>query len=168
MQPNIFKSALHNFHIVGLLLSLKFILTAQKYGIFASFAIIISILLVFVLYLMSVHFRDTECKGTIKYGQAFLYIFLIYFFGSIVSSIVMIIYTSYIDTNYLGSLLDVMLKLYDSIKMPIADKYTTVLQSLYKPVPFSLLNVFSSVFSAAFWGLILAAFVRREKSLFKE
>ncbi len=166
MQQNIVKSALRNFHIVGLLLSLKFILTAQKFGIFASFAIIISIIIVFVLYMMGVHYRDNENDGSIKYGQAFIYIFLIYVFGSIVSSIVILIYTSFIDTNYLGSLLDIMLKMYGSFSIPIDDRYSKILQTLYKPAPFSLLNIFSSMFGGAFWSLILASFVKKtEKQL---
>jgi len=166
MQQNILKSAMRNFHIVGLLLSLKFILTAQKYGIFASFSMVISILLVFVLYLMAVHYRDNENGGMLKYKQAFSYIFLIYFFGSIVSSIVMFIYTMFIDVNYLSTLLDVMLKLYDSMKIAIDPRYYSIFQTLYKPIPFSLLNAFFSLIGGAFWALILAGFVKREKSIF--
>ncbi|HJV76814.1 MAG TPA: DUF4199 domain-containing protein [Paludibacter sp.] len=166
MQPNITKSALYNFHFVGLLLSVKFILSAQKYSILASFAFFISILLIFILYRMSVHFRDNECNGTIKYGQAFSYIFLVYLFGSFVSSIVMVIYTSLIDTHYLTTTLDVLLKLYDSYNFPVDDKTYAVLKAIYKPVPFSLINIVSSMIGGAFWGLILAAFVKKEKNIF--
>lgn len=167
MQPNITKSALYNFHFVGLLLSVKFILSAQKYSILASFALFISILLVFILYRMSTHLRDNEYNGTIKYGQAFSYIFLVYLFGSIVSSIVIVIYTSFIDTHYLATNLDILLKLYDSYNFPVDDKTAAVLQAIYKPVPFSLINIISSMIGGTFWALILAAFVKREKSIFE-
>ena len=167
MQPNITKSALYNFHFVGLLLSVKFILSAQKYSILASFALFISISLVFILYRMSIHLRDNEYNGTIKYGQAFSYIFLVYLFGSIVSSIVIVIYTSFIDTHYLATNLDILLKLYDSYNFPVDDKTAAVLQAIYKPVPFSLINIISSMIGGTFWGLILAAFVKKEKSIFE-
>jgi hypothetical protein len=117
---------------------------------------------------MSIHLRDNECNGVVKYGQAFQYIFLVYFFGSIVSSIVMVIYTSLIDTHYLASSLDILLKLYDNYKLPVDDQTYAVLQNIYKPVPFSLINLVSSMIGGAFWGLILAAFVKREKSVFEE
>ena len=117
---------------------------------------------------MTVHFRDTEFNGTIKFGQAFGYIFLIYFFGTCVSSFVMWIYTSFIDTHYLGSMLDVVLKMYDNYKLPVDDKTYNVFQTIYKPVPYSIFIVFSSIFVGSFWGLILSAFVKREKRVFEE
>ena len=168
MQPNIVKSALYNFHIIGLLLSLKFILSAQKYEVFASFAIIISIFIIYFLYRMSVHFRDTEFIGKINYGQAFRYLFLIYFFGSIVASIVMMIYTAFIDIHFLDSLLDITLKMYERFKIPLDDKTIKAFEYIYKPVQYSLLNVFFSIIGGTFWGLILAGMVKKDKSIFEE
>lgn len=167
MQPNIVKSALYNFHIVGLLLSLKFILSAQKYEVFASFAIIISIFIIFFLYRMAVHFRDNDFNGKINYGQAFRYIFLIYFFGSIVASIVMLIYTSFIDTHFLDSLLDVTFKMYERFKIPLDDKTMKAIEYIYKPVQYSLLNVIFSIIGGTFWSLILAGLVKKDKSIFE-
>lgn len=168
MQPNIVKSALHNFHIIGLMLSLKFILSAQKYEIFASFALIISIFIVFFLYRMSVHLRETEFNGKITFGQSFRYLFLIYFFGSIVASIVMMIYTGFIDTHFLDSLLDVIFKTYERLKIPLDDKTMKLFEYICKPAQYSLLNVFFSIIGGAFWALILAGFVKKEKSIFEE
>lgn len=168
MRQNIAKSAFYNFHIVGLLLSLKFIFSAQKFSFFSILTVFASVLVIFILYRIAIHFRDTECDGAIKYGHAFSYIFLIYFFGSIISSIVIFIYTRFIDISLLGSMLDVLLKLYDGYNLPIDDKTYKVMETLYEPLPFSILNIFSSAFSGAFWALILAAFVKKEKSLFEE
>lgn len=164
MQPTILKSSLNNFHIVGLLLTIKFILSVQKNNLLASFSIIISVFIVFVLYRMAIHFCDTEFKGLISYGQAFFYIFLIYFFGSIVSSIVIWIYISFIDTNFLGLTLDAVLKMYDNLQIPHDDKTNKLLEIFYKPAAYSFINVFFSMIVGAFWGLILAAFIRKEKN----
>jgi hypothetical protein len=59
------------------------------------------------------------------------------------------------------------MKLYDSYKFPVDDKTYAVLQTIYKPVPFGMINVFFSMIAGVFWGLILAAFVKREKSIFE-
>jgi len=168
MQPNILKSSLNNFHIVGLLLSVKFILSAQKNSFLASFAIIISVFIIFVLYRMAIHLCNTEFKGLIKYGQAFGYIFLIYFFGSIVSSIVIWIYTSFIDKNFLGITLETIFKMYENLQIPLDKKTNELFETVYKPAPYSFLNIFFSMIAGAFWGLILAAFVRKEKTIFEK
>jgi len=168
MQPKIIKSAFNNFHILGLLLAVEFILSAQKFEIFASFAMIISIFIVFFLYRMAVHYRDTECDGKISFGQSFKYLFLIYVFGSIVSSIVMMIYTTFIDTHFLEVLLDVALKMYDKFKIPMDDKTYKLFEIIYKPAAYSLLNILFSLIRGAFWAVILAGFVKKEKSIFEE
>ena len=168
MQPNLLKSAFRNFHILGLLLSVKFILSAQKFNIFASLALILSIFIIFFLYRMTVHYRDTECNGKISFGQAFSYMFLIYVFGSIVSAIVMMIYTSFIDTHFLSSLLDVTLKMYEKFKIPMDDRTYKLIEAIYRPAAYSFLNVIFSMIGSAFWAVILAGFIKKDKSIFEE
>jgi len=60
-----------------------------------------------------------------------------------------------------------VLKVYDSINFPIDDNVSSLMETIYKPAPFALLNLFSSAIVAAFWGLILAAFVKKDKSIFE-
>ena len=168
MQPNITKSALYNFHIIGLFLSVKFILTTLKYEVSQLFAIFISVYIIFFLYRMAINFRDTEFKGRMNYGQAFKYIFLIYLFGSVISSIVMLIYTSFIDKHFLDLLLDSTLKMYEQFKFPLDNKTISLYEHTYKPIQYSLLNIFLSSIVGTFWSLILAGFVKKEKSIFEE
>lgn len=152
--------------IIGLFLSVKFIFSSFKFNIFTILALFVSVSIIVILFRMASHFRDTECEGEIKYSHAFNYLFLVYFYGSIVSSFIILIYTRFVDTTLLNTMLDSLLKLYDRYKFPIDDSTYSLLQTLYKPEPYSLLNIFSGVFTGAFWGLILAAFVKKEKSIF--
>ncbi len=169
MQQNITKSAKFNGLIVGVLLSLKFILSAQKLNFMAFLALFISIFIIVALYRMAIRFRDSECGGSIKYKQALLYIFLIYVFGSIISAFVILLYTSFIDKSFLGLQFNVFMKIYDSWKMSFDDKSFKALEYLYTvPAPYALLNVFAGLFSGGFWGLILAGFIKKEKSIFEE
>jgi len=167
MQQNIKNSAMTNGLIVGGLLSVKFVLSANKIGFLTSIAFIVSVLAVFALFYFAKRFRDTECGGVISYGQSFKYIFLVYFYGSIVSSLVILLYTNFINTDFLASMLNDVLKMYDAIKMPIDDQTYDIVEMIYKPAPFALFNVFASIFGAAFWALILAAFVKKDKSIFE-
>jgi hypothetical protein len=111
--------------------------------------------------------RNEEFDGIISYGKAFSYILQVYFFGSIISSLVMFIYTAYINQAYLEMYLNTVMKIYHDINFPIDDKNYNIMESIFKPAPFALSNIFSSIFTGAFWGLILAAFVKKEKNIFE-
>jgi hypothetical protein len=167
MQSSITKSAMINGLIIGFLLSLKFIFSTQKISILVSLGLVISVSIIFILYRMSIRFRNEEFDGIISYGKAFSYILQVYFFGSIISSLVMFIYTAYINQAYLEMYLNTVMKIYHDIKFPIDDKNYNIMESIFKPAPFALSNIFSSIFTGAFWGLILAAFVKKEKNIFE-
>ncbi|MEI6752048.1 MAG: DUF4199 domain-containing protein [Paludibacter sp.] len=166
MQNRIVKSALQNFHFFGLLLSAKFLLSTQKYGILVFMSLLISVFIIFGLYRISVRFRDTECGGSIKFFHAFLYIFVLYLFGTIISSIVIFIYTQFINKDFLDLSLSVIMKTYESLKIHIDNQTYSVIERLFKPLPYSLLNIFAGLFTATFWSLILAGFVKMDKNIF--
>jgi hypothetical protein len=61
-----------------------------------------------------------------------------------------------------------VLKMYDAMNFPVDDNMISMVETIYKPAPFALMNVFSSAIVGAFWGLILAAFIKKEKSIFEQ
>jgi lipoprotein signal peptidase len=70
--------------------------------------------------------------------------------------------------EFLAILLNDMLMLYDKINFPIDDATYDMLNSIFKPAPYALFNLMSSAIVAAFWGLILGLFLKKEKSIFEE
>jgi len=166
MHSTIRKTAMRNGLIIGLLLSLKFIFSTQNSGILSFLSIMISISIVVLLYTLSVKFRDNELTGTISYGHAFSTIFQNYLYGAIILWLVMLVYISYINPNYLETYKDLTLKMYREYKIPINDNNYKALEVFFKPSSFIALNMFASAITGAFWALILAAFVKKEKSLF--
>ena len=167
MQSNVTKSAMVNGLWIGLLLSLKFLLSTQKTNILAFASLIISISIIFVLFKITLSFREKELNGIIDFKKAFNYIFQLYFFGAVISSLVMLIYTAYLNPTYLEFYFSETLKFYQVIKLPVDDNTYNLLEKVFKPAPFALGNLFSSAILGAFWSLILAVFVKKEKSIFE-
>lgn len=153
--------------IIGGMLSLKFLFGATGNSILAMLTFVVSILVVVGLYYFAVRYRDHTNEGFITYSQSFRYIFRTYVYGSVVSSLVILLYTSLIAPGYLETLTNEMLKMYDSFNINIDDTIIETIGLLYRPAPFALINLLSSVIGAAFWGLILSAFVKKEKSIFE-
>lgn len=167
MEQSMKKTAMTNGLIIGGLLSLKFLLSTINSGFISIITFSISIFIIFALYRFATRYRDNECEGIINYSRAFSFIFQVYFYGSIVSSLVMLIYASYINKEYLDAMINAVLKVYDSINFPVDDNVSGLMETIYKPAPFALLNLFSSAIVAAFWGLVLAAFVKKDKNIFE-
>lgn len=168
MQNNTFKSALINFHIIGLLLSMKFIFSTIQNGIFGFLSLFVSIFIVFVMYRSAIRYRDVELGGFIKYSKAFSYLFLIYIFGSVVSSIVAFVYSGYINKDYLEISLNTVMQMYEKMNIHIDNLTYSYLVKFFKPVPFALSNIFASAFGGCFWSLILASFVKKDQNIFEQ
>ena len=115
---------------------------------------------------MALAYRDKELNTIIDYKKSFNYIFQLYFYGSVISSSVMLVYTAYLNTNYLNFYLNETLKFYQVIKMPVDENTYNLLEKIFKPASFALSNLFSSAILGTFWGLILAAFVKKDKNIF--
>ncbi len=167
MKPNIFKSASQNGLLIGVLLSLKFLLSTQNNGLSSLIAFSISIFIVVVMFLMVKRFRDKDCEGYISYGNSFSYLLQIYVYGAIISSLVMLIYTKYINPGYFEQFLNTAMKMYDSMHITITEESYKILESIFRPSTYAIINVTFSFIVGAFWGLILAAFVKKEKNIFE-
>jgi hypothetical protein len=167
MNENNKKTAMINGLIIGGLMSLKFLLGTSTVGFIGFLALIISVGILVLLYRFAVSFRDKENGGTITYKQAFRFLFHVYFYGSIILSLIVLLYTTFINQAYLEGMSNEMLKMYDKINFPIDDNVISLMETMYKPAPFALLNLLSGAIGGAFWALIFAAFIKKEKSIFE-
>jgi hypothetical protein len=167
MVQNFNKSAMQNGLIAGALIALKFLLTAVKIPVLSSLTIFISIGIVVFLFYVAKRFRVAENGDAFTFGEAFGYVFRVYLYGAVIGSLVVLVYTL-INVEFLAILLNDMLMLYDKINFPIDDATYDMLNSIFKPAPYALFNLMSSAIVAAFWGLILGLFLKKEKSIFEE
>ena len=167
MIQNSNKSAMQNGLIAGALIALKFLFTALKIPVLSSLTFFISIGIVVFLFYVSKRFRVSENGDNMTFGEAFGYVFRVYFYGAVIGSLVVLVYTL-INVEFLAILLNDTLMLYDKINIPIDDTTYDMLNSIFKPAPYALFNLFGSAIVAAFWGLILGLFLKKEKSIFEE
>jgi hypothetical protein len=166
MKQNIKNSARANGLIIGALLSFKFLLSVQNNSIVSMLAIAISILIIFVIYGLTIKFRESKCNGSIQFGEAFSYVFQVYLYGAIISSLIMLLYSQFVDKTLLEFQLNDILLVYKRFSLPVDDNTQKMLTLIYKPAPFALMNLLASAFTGAFWGLILAALVKKDKNIF--
>jgi hypothetical protein len=175
MSPNIFKTTMMNGLVMGILFSLNFWCSTSKQivPLLLSYALIVIIIV--LIYRMAVRFRDVDNGGFISYWNVFNFTVLTFFYAAIISTVFKIIYTTYIDTEYLQMVLQESVKqmeqnrsLFEKLGVPMDDNYYEELEKQMKPVRFSLQTIWLNVFSAVIVGLILGGIVKKNKGLFDD
>lgn len=161
--------------IMGVLFSLNFLCSTSKSVLPLILSYLLIITIIVVLYRMAVKYRDAENGGYISYWNVFNFTVLTFFFAAIISTIFKIIYTRYIDTEYLPNALQESLKqielnksLFEKLKVPMDENYYDELEKQFQPVRFSIQTIWMNVFSGVIVGFILGGFVRKNKGLFDE
>ncbi len=167
MTQNFNKSAMQNGLIAGALISLKFLFSAIKIPVLSSLSFFVSIGIIVFLFYAAKRFRVNANGDVMTFGEAFGYVFRVYFYGSVIGSLVILIYTL-LNVDFLGSFLNDTLMIYEKMNIPIDDTTYDTLTSVFKPAPYALFSLLASVISAAFWGLILGLFLKKEKGIFEE
>jgi len=160
------KSAMQNGLIAGALIALKFLFTAIKIPVLSSLTIFISVGIIFFLFYATKRFREATLGNAMTFRQAFSYVFRVYFYGAVIGSLVMLVYTM-INVDFLAVILNDTLLIYDKFGITIDDETYNIVNSIFKPAPYALFNLFRSAIVAAFWGLILGLFLKKEKSIFE-
>lgn len=175
MHANIFKSTMFNGLIMGVLFSLNFFFTASKSVSLLLFSYLLIAIMIVMMYRMAKRYRDSECGGYIKYWNVFNYVILTFFFASIISSIFKIIYTKFINPEYLPMLFEESMRqiennrsLFESLRLPLDENYYEELERQMRPVNYSLQTIWMNIFSGAIIGLILGGIVRKNKGIFDD
>jgi len=167
MQQNIVKSAMINGLIMGVIFSFNFLIALPKSSIMALLSMAITCIIVVMMYRMAVKFRDNECEGIISYGKSLWYIILTFFFASLIVAIVKFFYVQFINKEFLDNLLQESFKLIESLKIPIDEDMYSQLEKMMSPIGFAAQTIWSIVLYGVILGLILAFFVKKEKSIFE-
>lgn len=168
MQPNIIKSSMTNGLILGILFSLNFLLSISKITplVLISYGLMTFILV--LTYRFTIRFRDKECLGEINFGKAFSFIILSYFFAALISSIVKYVYFQFIDPEYLPKLLNDSLKAVEMLNLPFESTSYEQMEQMMKPATFSLQYIWMNVLLGTLIGLVMAPFIKKEKSIFEK
>lgn len=153
--------------LIGGLLSIKFLFSTFQNPILSTLSLTASIAIIYFLYRTTALYRDHDCDGKISFGSAFYFSFRLYAFGAFISSFIIFIYTGFINKDYLELFVDQIFKTYEALGVKINDDMYKYMQIVFKPSSFAMINIITSLFVSAFWSLIIAAIVKKDKNVFE-
>lgn len=168
-QPTLFKSAMKYGIPMGIIFSINFILATFKSPIVNFLTYFIMFICIYLTYRITCKYRDEHNNGELSYGKGWSFIVLLYFFAAIISSVVKYVYFQFINPDYLAELLNQTLLILE--ELPISEEEINVnesLETILSPINYSLQYLWINTMLGALLGLIMAAFTKKEKSIFEE
>ena len=171
MQTNVLNAAMKYGLIMGIIFSVNFLLSVTGNPIVSLLGYLVVALILVLTYRFSIAYRDYENGGAITFGHAFFFILLLFLFGAIISSLVKFIYFKYLNVDYLPQLLDqsitVMKQMQEQFHFNIPDDYYENMENMMNPTAYTLQFIWVNTFLGVIVGLIMAPFIKKDKSIFE-
>lgn len=123
---------------------------------------------VYLIYRLARHCRDTELDGYATYGQMLWYIVQLALYASLISALFKYLYCKVLVPDFLDNQIGMMLSLAESLPTLVAqaDTLETTLRQVLTPLNMAIQGMWVNLISVFFVGLVLAAFLRKEKTPF--
>lgn len=166
MNVQMGRHAMNFGAIMGLVFSINFLITTIKSLVFLQYIFIVAI--IYLAYRFVIHFRDNVNEGEISYGYAFLYILQLFMYASMISAVVRYLFYSYIKPDFLQNQLNETLAALQGTPMAniiTGDIYQQTVE-LMTPLNMALQAIWLNLLLGVLLGLILAAVVKKNKSIF--
>lgn len=145
---------------LGVWFGANFIVSALGHAALSWFIIFYS---VYFISRCAIHYRETECGGSIAFGQAYRYILWLFFFASLIGALVKVVYLKWISPEYLGTLYEQTMEIFSQAEVgaDMEEQLKSSLQNVLQPVRFSVYYLFFDILSGVFCGPLFALFVMR-------
>ncbi len=175
MQSDIYKITMRNGLFMGLLFSVNFLFSASRITALMLLTYVVIAIIIWAIYKMAIRFRDEHNEGYIGYWKVVSFVMLTFFFGGIISGLFKIIYTSYINPEFLPQLFEEGVRqmeqnraLLESLNMNMDQEYYEDLERQFRPAPYSFQTLWVNLLSGAILGLIIGGIVGKKRGLFDE
>lgn len=166
MISKINASTMKNGLILGAVLAAIFLLSTNTYSFTAIIANVLFIYSFFIVYRMTVRFREMENDGIISYKHSLLYIVFLFLYASLVSGIVVLVYCKFLVPDYLASIMEneEIKQLMSALAKQMNVSQQELNQSidlLMTPVSYTMQYIWGHIFLGIFTGLIMSVFIKK-------
>ncbi|MDR0370641.1 MAG: DUF4199 domain-containing protein [Prevotellaceae bacterium] len=160
------KSVLRSGLILGGVFSLHFLCSTAHNILFSILTYAAIGFIIVMSYRLPVSFRDNENEGVISFGAAFLYVLLSFFIASFISFVIKVLFFSVVNPDYLLLQQSQVFDTIEAMKISFDEEQYRVLENMFQPVVYASYFFIMNMFFAVIFGLIIATFVKKEKSIF--
>ena len=126
---------------------------------------------IFIIYRLTVHCRETECNGTMSYGQSLWYIVQLVMYASLILALFVYLHCKVLNPDYIAEQLAVVETVMETMPQFEDDAesfqaMTDMFGMVITPLNMAIAQLWVRLMEALFVGLILSAFIKRDKTPF--
>lgn len=157
--------------IVGFCMALDFIFSAAE-GWTKYLSLFIEVYLMIQTFRMGIIYKIQEKGGVIRYGEAWKFVFLLFFYGAIIAAGIRLVYMLWINPEFLGTMRDTFVtsftealqqEKYAEQKEAVMGMMTTISDKVFMPAPYTICFMISDCLLGALLGALYAAFLSSKK-----
>lgn len=168
MKSKMMNVAMKNGLILGILFSINFFLSVLGTNILLGLlSYVLLALIIYLTYRYSVKFRDIDNDGTIKLGQSVLFVFLMFFFASLISALAKYVFLKYINPDFLLDITNQTLTVMEQIFPSVPEDAYNIVDDLTSPINYTIINMIQNLFYGYILGLIIGLMIKKDKNPFQ-
>jgi ABC-type Fe3+ transport system permease subunit len=160
--------AMKNGLTLGVIFSLNFIFSTSGNILLVLLSYIITGLIIYQTYRYTIHFRDHENGGSIRFAYAFTFVLFLFIFATIISSFVKYFYLKYFKTTYLDEMYNQNLLILEKVFPAVTDDMYQAMEFMTSARGFTMMSAWSNVIMGVILGLIIALIVKRAANPFND
>lgn len=168
MKPESIKHAMYYGLLLGVVFIANFALSLSGNAVLQALQWLVMCAIPWLVYAVARKCRDELNGGVMSYGQALWYGIQLFFYASLVSSAFKYFYFRFINPEFLKNLFNQTMTLMEQLKMPVTDELYEATKSLMTPIDMALQYIWVNVMIGFFVSLVVAFFVRKNKSIFEK
>lgn len=155
MQPNLMNVAMRNGLILGVLFTTNFFLANPAVPLLGLLSYAMKGFILYLTYKYTVKFRDNNRAGAISFGQAGTFVFLMFFFASLISALVKLVYVKYINTDFLSNMFNQSMMAIEKILPNVSEETYEMMEEMLQPINYTMMSMFVNLF----WGVIISVII---------
>lgn len=163
-KPNPVGHAMKWGLLIGACFAVNFILSATGITVLSLLTYLVEIFILIATWRIAKNYRDEELGGEITFGKAWSYLFMLFFFASLIGGIVKWVYLQWIRPDYLDTMFSQAMLLLEQLNVELPDDTAEQFQRMLTPIRYTMQMITSDTLLGALLGLIYAPFLKRKNN----
>lgn len=139
----------------------NFLMSVSGIMVLSVLTWVLDIVILWLIYRFACNYRDTECGGAIRYGQVFVYVWLLVFFAALIAGAVKFLYLQFLAPDYLSNLYSQLMIMFEESGLSLPNGFAEQFQAMMQPIQYTFQSITMDCLLGCMVGVIYGFCIRR-------